>query len=501
MKSVVRAPTVVELLERSTSPLVVENDGEWIDLDCRALLDRGAQIAASFSVAGLVAGDRVAVQMDNGLSYLEVLAACAVGRFVAMSVNSRFSDQLAESLIARSGATLTIRSRDDLASAGATTAATGSSADVANPADRFVIFTTSGTTSAPKLVVHQQRSIAVHAGDVADRFGYNADSVMLMTLPLCGTFGLTAFAGALAGHSRLIIPTSFDAQQAGSLVEQHGVTTMHGSDDMFHRLLLTDADLSTIEVAGYGRFNSSLDGIVSIAEKRGVRLAGLYGMSEVQALFTFRDPTEPLELREPGGGSLTSAAAAYRVVVDQGDEGELQLQGPSLFEGYLADGGAEIDLELTRSNFDGAWFRTGDLAKAERPTSFQFLTRMGDVLRLSGFLVAPAEIEAALIEVDGIAAAQVVAVERPNGNRPVAFVLLDDDPSLNRDTPFDDTPFDDAAFDDALEQRAIAHCRETLAKFKAPVRVVPLDAFPVTDGPNGVKIQRAKLRKHAAGLF
>jgi len=208
-------------------------------------------------------------------------------------------------------------------------------------------------------------------------------------------------------------------------------------------------------------------------------------MSEVQALFAFRNSADEREVREPGGGSLMCADAAYRVV-----DGELQLQGPSLFEGYLADGGAAIDDELTSANFDGPWFRTGDLAEAETPTSFQYLTRMGDVLRLSGFLVAPAEIEATLTEVEGIAAAQVVAVERPSGNRPVAFVLLEDGVAFDTEIDADD-----------LEQRAIAHCQRELAKFKAPVRVVPLDAFPVTDGPNGVKIQRAKLRDQAAELL
>jgi len=472
----VRATTVVELLESSASTLLVEHEGEWLDIECEQLLESGARIAAGFSTAGLTAGDRIAVQMNNGLPYLEFLAACAVGRFVAMSVNSRFSEQLSASLIARSGATVVVRSAEDLA-----TGHTGESRPTtARAADRFVIFTTSGTTSAPKLVVHQQRSIAAHATDVADRFGYDREAIMLMALPLCGTFGLASLAGALAGHSRVIVPTTFNPAQAAALVEQHGVTTMHGSDDMFHRLLAYDADLSTIDIAGYGRFNSSLDGIVASAEKRGVRMAGLYGMSEVQALFTFRNPEDPREAREPGGGSLTSNKSSYRVV-----DGELQLQGPSLFEGYLSDGGAVIDDELTTANFDGPWFRTGDLAEAESPTSFRFLTRLGDVLRLSGFLVAPAEIEAALIEVEGIAAAQVVSVERPSGNRPVAFVLLDGGVS----------------FDAEFEKQAIEHCTRALAKFKAPVRVVPLDAFPVTDGPNGVKIQRAKLRDQANELL
>ena len=51
------------------------------------------------------------------------------------------------------------------------------------------------------------------------------------------------------------------------------------------------------------------------------------------------------------------------------------------------------------------------------------------------------------------------------------------------------------------EQAAIDHCAATLARFKCPVRVVAVDEFPVTDGPNGVKIQRARLRTQAAELL
>jgi len=243
----VRASTVVELLESSMAPLLVEHEGEWLDIDTAQRLDRGAEIAAGFRAAGLAAGDRIAVQMDNGLPYLEFLAACAVGRFVAMSVNSRFSDELAASLIARSGATVGVRNANDLRTGPPLVDVRSS----ATADDRFVIFTTSGTTSEPKLVVHQQRSIAAHAADVADGFGYDADSVMLMNLPLCGTFGLTALVGALAGHSRIIVPTSFDAAQTAALIEHHAVTTMHGSDDAFHRTFAHDADLSSITTAGY----------------------------------------------------------------------------------------------------------------------------------------------------------------------------------------------------------------------------------------------------------
>jgi fatty-acyl-CoA synthase len=441
---------------------------------CAEIMASGRALASDLAAAGIRRGDRIAVQLQNGALYVDMLAAAALGGFVVMSVNARFAPALADSIIERSGARMVVRSAADLPPQ------TDDEPDLTPPTadDRFVIFTTSGTTSAPKLVVHQQRSIAAHAADVATAFGYGNESVVMVPVPLCGVFGFTVLWGALAGQATVIMPTAFDAEETGRLVQEHGVTSLHGSDDMFHRLLATDWDLSSVQSSGYARFNSALDGIVERCDARGVPLSGLYGMSEVQALYAFRGASGlPIEKRWRAAGDLVSPDAERRVVDD-----ELQLQGPSLFEGYLADGGAEIDHQLTMANFDGPWFKTGDLAVEDGPRSFEYITRIGDVMRLGGFLVAPAEVEGAIMRFDEIDQAQVVAVEREQGARPVAFVILA--PGVQLD-----------------EQAVIDHCAEILARFKCPVRVVAVDEFPVTDGPNGVKIQRAKLRSMCEALL
>lgn len=465
------ASNVAELLAASTSVIIDEHGTERT---CADVLEAGARLAADLTAAGLQPGDRIAVQMENTPLYLDLLSAAAQGGFVIMSVNKRFADSLAASLITRSGSQRVIRSHDDLPP----------STDFEPPLrtgaadDRFVIFTTSGTTSAPKLVVHQHRSVVAHAVDVARAFGYHEQSVVMVPLPLCGVFGFTVLWGALAGNATVILPTSFDVDDTARLIQHHRVTSLHGSDDMFHRLLETDADLSSITSSGYARFNSALDGIVERCDERGVPLSGLYGMSEVQALYAFRGGDGlSLEDRWRPAGRLVSPRAERRVVDD-----ELQLQGPSLFEGYLVDGGDEIDRELTDAHFDGPWFRTGDLAKEDGPRSFEYITRMGDVMRLGGFLVAPAEVEGVLMNYAGIDQAQVVAVGREQGARPVAFVITSSG-----------EPVEEAA--------VIAHCQATLARFKSPVRVVTVDAFPVTDGPNGVKIQRTELRRQGEVLL
>lgn len=433
------------------------------------LLDEGRRIAERLRGDGVARGDRIAIHLPNGVDYIRLLLACAAGGFVAVSVNTRYSDVEVADLIERSGARRIVA---DFGWHGSDM----TSGDP-DPDDPFVVFTTSGTTSKPKMVLHHQRSIAEHAFDVAETFGYRPADTVLVAMPLCGTFGLTSLMGAVAGGSEVIV-TDFDLDTTVKLLEDHRVTAVNGSDDMFHRLLGRAADLGSVRLGGYARFNTSLDRVVAEADAVGATLTGLYGMSEVQALFSLRDPSAVLVDRARPGGTLVSPRAEYRIVDD-----ELQLRGPSLMAGYLAEGGGRVDTDLTAAHVDDGWFRTGDLATPDDERTFEYRTRLGDTMRLGGFLVNPTEIEDVIAAIDAVAAAQVVAVDRPGGARPVAFVI----PSI------EGREIDEA---DVMDR-----CRSELAIHKVPVRVVTVDAFPTIPSANGTKIQRAKLRDRAVRLL
>ena len=84
---------------------------------------------------------------------------------------------------------------------------------------------------------------------------------------------------------------------------------------------------------------------------------------------------------------------------------------------------------------------------------------MGDVLRLSGFLVNPLEIETHIQKLPAIAGCQTIAVPRPEGVRAVSFVILRPGAALD-------------------EAAVIAHCKHGLANYKVPLRVFAVDDFP-----------------------
>jgi fatty-acyl-CoA synthase len=363
--------------------------------------------------------------------------------------------------------------------------------DVQAPADadaRCLIFTTSGTTSAPKFVCHVQGALTRHAREVATAFEFDAPRArILQALPLCGVFGFCQALAGLAAAAPLFLVTVFDAAHCAALIRAHEITHLCGSDEMMDRLLAARPEprpFPSLRCAAYASFNPALEAVAAAAEARGIRMRGLYGMSECQALFALQAGDAPFARRTQGGGLPVSPAAEVRirdpetgVLLPPGQTGEIELRGPSLFREYFGDPAA-----TARAFDDEGWFRTGDLGERDADGGFRYLTRMGDVLRLGGFLVSPAEIEQVLDAHGSIVASQVVGVL--DTGRPVAIAFV---------IPRDDAACDEAALRD--------WCAARLARYKVPARVFAVAEFPVTASANGTKIQRARLRGMALALI
>lgn len=524
-------PTVTALVAAHaagapSAPAVIADEGR---LDYAGLDRLGRQAAAGLAALGVGAGDRVAFWLPNSIAYLALYLGCCRLGAVAVAVNTRFRSAEVGDILGRSGARVLafwpgFRGIDfpgllegcDPAALSALRAvvlvdpmedggsvhlpaplsaarrvafrdllsAAPMAADHASPDAGCNIFTTSGTTKAPKFVLHDQASIAGHARTVARHFGYDQRRGGLMcVLPFCGVFGFNQVMAALAAGRPAVIRSAFDPGQVTALMVEHAVTDMNGTDDVVRALMDSPAGraaLARTPFFGWAAWSTNYDVVGREAEAAGIHLCGLFGMSEIQALFSIRPLTEPVDLRIRPGGTLASPLTRLRVrdpesgrLLGLNEPGELEVSAPSMMAGY-AD-----DPEATRAAFtEDGWLRTGDLALLESERSLAFLQRMGDVLRLGGFLVSPAEIEAKLQEYPGVAAAQVVGVNGPQGTRPVGFVV----------------PQAGMAFDEAALR---AHCQEAMARFKVPVRIFALEDFPRAMSPNGLKIQRARLRQMA----
>lgn len=349
-----------------------------------------------------------------------------------------------------------------------------------------VLFTTSGTTKGPKLVVHTQRTITYHARHVARAFRFDEPGAKLSTLsPFCGVFGYVSTIGALTAGAPVYMLEAFDAQLAVEQFRRHAITHGFVGDDMGRRMLEvapTENPLPAVRFIGYAIFNPGAVEWAIGCRKRGIPVTGLYGSSEVQALFSVQPATLPPEEVVLGGGRPTAAPEADVRVRDPetgellppGKAGEVEIRSPGNFIGYLNN--AAATREAVRA--DG-YFRTGDFGSMRDDGSFVYEGRIGDAMRLSGFLVSPADIEDEIKSLAGVASAQVVAAEIGGQNRPVAFVIPDGSRPL-------------------APEAIIAHVEARMAKFKAPARVWLVEEFPTTASANGIKIQKAKLRQMAS---
>jgi acetyl-CoA synthetase len=167
------------------------------------------------------------------------------------------------------------------------------------------------------------------------------------------------------------------------------------------------------------------------------------------------------------------------LVVDEPDvQGELALRPgwPSMFRGYLGED------ERYRKCFAGGFYLTGDLARRDRDGYYWFVGRADDVIKSSGHLIGPFEVESALLEHEAVAEAGVIGKPDPVAGEVVkAFVALK--PGFTGD--------------EDVRRSIVALARTRLGAVVAPKEIVFVPAVPKT---RSGKIMRRLLKARELGL-
>lgn len=492
----------------------------FADLD-----QRSRRLARGFADLGIGPGDRVALWLPNIPLWWEAFFACARLGATAVAVNTRFrSGELAD-VLDRSGARALVlwldfprvdareilsgiapdalRALKTIVSHAEGTAlptslrgipvldaaalfANGTcDADHATAESGSVMFTTSGTTSRPKLVLHTQRSLVCHARETVAAFGYGTPAATLMAVtPFCGVAGFGLPLAAVAAGRPIVFAPVFDEQQTLADIRTHAVTHTHANHEIVRRWLAIARgaeDFATLRLVNCG---SRIATVLDEADRLGLPLVSIYGSSELQARFSRQRPGSAPDRRVEAGGFPISPDASIRArdpdtgrVLPHGEKGALEVRAPSMLAGYFADAEA-----TARAIGADGFLNTGDFGWTRDDGSFVLEGRMGDVLKLSGFMTSPAEIEAMIAAHPTVAACQVVGVMTERGQAAVAFV---------QSRP-------GAAFDEpALRD----YCRRVMARYKVPLRLFPVAAFPMTEGANAPKVRKTELQARAQVLL
>jgi malonyl-CoA/methylmalonyl-CoA synthetase len=469
------------------------------------LLDRAGRMAAALRALGVQEGDRVAVQVEKSLANVALYLGALKAGAVYLPLNTAYTmselgfflgdaeprvvvgdpagaDRLQPLAEGEGARFLTLDGAGQGSMAEAADAADPLAGIAsAGPDDIAAILYTSGTTGRSKGAMLSHDNLWSNAQALIEAWGFTGDDVLIHALPLYHTHGLfVALNMALATGARCILLPRFDADEVLDLMPE--ATVLMGVPTFYTRLLASPR-LSREAASHMRLFVSGSAPLLAethraFTERTGHAILERYGMTE-----TCMNTTNPLHgERRPGAVGMPLPGVAVRVVdeagkpVAKGEIGTIEVKGPNVFKGYWRLP------EKTAAEFrpDG-FFITGDLGTISEDGYLSIVGRGKDLIISGGFNVYPKEVEDVLNDLPGIAESAVIGVPHPDFGEAVVAVVV---PEKGGPAP------DEAA--------VIAATRETLAAYKRPKRVLPIDALPRnTMG----KVQKNQLRDAHKGLF
>ena len=345
------------------------------------------------------------------------------------------------------------------------------------PADVATIVFTSGSTAAPKGVVHTHAALCTAAAEDAVVLGITPDDRTWGYLPFFFAGGLVAVALAtLSRGAAVVLQDVFEAGETLRLLTAERVTVFFAWPHQAEALLAHPSfDRGRLHlVKGVGA-NTKWAAALYPPDHHAV---GSFGMTETPPLCTAWRWDAPRARRVASHGPPVGAKE-LRIVdaetgadLPAGETGEICVRGPSLMRGYYREDAA--------SCFDaGGFFHTGDLGWVGEYGELHFVGRARDVIKTAGANVAAAEIEAVLLEHPAVGAAYAVGVpDARRGENVGAFVVLS-------------RPVDEAAL--------LAHCGDRLASYKVPRHLWLRREDELPQKGSG-KVDKTALRGEAARL-
>jgi cyclohexanecarboxylate-CoA ligase len=350
-------------------------------------------------------------------------------------------------------------------------------------ADPAIMCYTSGTSAAPKGVPHSWQSLLANPRVCATIFKIAPGDRVLSGPPLSHAFGVwVANLALMCGATLLCLPV-FTPPALAELLEQarptHAFAAPAHMASLLHSSLLNGRDVSSLrQLVMSGSYCAPALKREVEARLGGGKVFELWGMTETFAVL-MGDPDDPAELRHGFIGRATPGSDARVAGADgnelaRGQEGELQVRGPSVFAGYFDNAGANAGTFTA----DG-WLRSGDLAVMNEGGYMRMTGRLKDIINRGGVKFNPADVEALIERHAGVLQSAIVPMPDPVlGERACCFVTVRPGTALT--------------LADVLAWLA----QHQVAKPQWPERLEVIDAMPLTPTR---KIIKGELIKILAG--
>jgi len=364
------------------------------------------------------------------------------------------------------------------------------------PDDVALLQYTGGTTGVPKAARLTHYNLLSNTTQLAEIAGYYWDrrhDRMLTVLPLYHIFAfqINCLTCLWLGCPSVLVPNPKPLSNLEPAFRKFRITYSTAVNTLLKSLLKEPWFRAhpprsvRLVYAGGAAVEESV--VREWAEVVGGHVTEGYGLSETSPCVTF-DPI--VELQERGsdgrprlrpadphaeGLGLPMPMTEIRIVPEHGgaagigETGEIEVRGPQVMGGYWNNP------DETAAVFHDGWLRTGDIGCVNAAGRVTILDRKKDMVIVSGFKVFPTQVEACLLSIAAVSEAAVVGVpDDSTGESVVAFVVC--------------------ASGHSTEREIREHCREHLAPYKVPKRVVFRTALPKTAIG---KVDRRALRAEA----
>ena len=414
----------------------------------RQLDERSNALARHLSAQGVSAGSRVAVMTANRVEF--ILAVQAASRLGAASVLlspawkavevahaltltgpvHAVADGEAVGLLAQARHEAFVTDLDDRSIDPFDHSRAPLASPAADDAGEAILVFSSGTTGLPKAVRHTHRSMGHATAHWCTVLGLGPDDRFQVATPPSHILGLLNLLAAISAGATVRLHRRFDLDEVLQRIAREKMTLEMAVAPIALALAnhpgLEAYDLSSLRYIMWGATPVSESVAAVVTQRTGVRWLPAYGASEVPVIAA--NPVErPSEWRldsaglPPPGVTLRIADLETGEILPYGEIGEIQVRSPSVMVGYLPE-------EATADAFAQGWYRTGDVGWLESQGWVHLTDRSKEMIKVNGFQVAPAELEAVLHGHPAVRDCAVFGVpDERAGEVPVAAVLLDPD--------------------------------------------------------------------------
>jgi len=285
----------------------------------------------------------------------------------------------------------------------------------------------SGTTGLPKGVMLTHRNLVANIIQTNAAARYLPDDSALAFLPFFHIYGMQVLMnGLLADGVTVVTLPRFDMEQVLGLIQKHRITQLFAVPPIILGLakhpILDKYDVSSLRKVFSGAAPLGGELAQEAAARVGCPVVQGFGMTELS-------PVSHLTVGDefkPGTSGVTAPNTLSRIVAPDGqdcgpnEEGELWVKGPQVMLGYLNNEKATAET----IDADG-WLHTGDIGFIDDDHHLTLVDRLKELIKVKGFQVAPAELEAHIITHPAVADVAVIGIpDEEAGELPKAFVTL-----------------------------------------------------------------------------